>query len=209
MRLRSAGSFSRLNPSPRQNNIGGCVVQVTGRFVSDQQGRIVGQSAGDRCGPQPGAGGFHGSSKAEAGEFARQKLDAIKAETKAELIVVSCITCLMHLDNVQKELSNGEQTYSLPVFDYNQLLALCMGFPPKEVADDLGPAAEPRGSVHHLLVPGGGEAVHLLVVPEKPKVRVVGGDGIEAAEHLVGVGHPRLVDEHQAGAPGGPVVDHA
>ena len=46
-------------------------------------------------------------------------------------MVVSCITCLMHLDNVQKELGNG---YNLPVFDYNQLLALCMGFPPTEVA---------------------------------------------------------------------------
>lgn len=78
-----------------------------------------------------GAGGFHGSSRNEANEFARRKLDAIKNETQAELMVVSCITCLMHLDNVQKDLGDG---YSLPVFDYNQLLALCMGFPPPEVA---------------------------------------------------------------------------
>ena len=81
-----------------------------------------------------GAGGFHGASKAEANQFAKSKLDAIIAETKADFIVVSCITCLMHLDNVQKELSRDGTTYAVPVFDYNQILALCMGFPVKEVA---------------------------------------------------------------------------
>lgn len=81
-----------------------------------------------------GAGGFHGSSKAEANAFAQRKLDAVIEETQADFIVVSCITCLMHLDNVQKELSNGEKRYAIPVFDYNQLLALAMDFPAKEVA---------------------------------------------------------------------------
>jgi heterodisulfide reductase subunit B len=81
-----------------------------------------------------GAGGFHGSSHAEAEAFAKRKLDAILAETRAEMIVVSCITCLMHLDNVQKDLSKGNGTYSIPVFDFNQILALCMQFPPNEVA---------------------------------------------------------------------------
>ncbi len=81
-----------------------------------------------------GAGGFHGISSAEAQEFARSKFDAIKKETRADFMVVSCITCLMFLDNVQKELSAGNGEYDLPVFDYNQILALCMGFDPKEVA---------------------------------------------------------------------------
>lgn len=81
-----------------------------------------------------GAGGFHGASKAEANMFAQSKLDAIVAETKADFIVVSCITCLMHLDNVQKELSQGEKKYAIPVFDFNQLLALAMDFPAQEVA---------------------------------------------------------------------------
>jgi len=81
-----------------------------------------------------GAGGFHGSSRKEAAEFAKRKLDAIVKETKADMIVVSCITCLMHLDNIQKELSNGNGTYQIPVFDYNQILALCMGFEPEQVA---------------------------------------------------------------------------
>jgi heterodisulfide reductase subunit B len=81
-----------------------------------------------------GAGGFRHSSHEAALEFTRQKLDAILAETDADFIVVSCITCLMHLDDVQKELSEGNGRYALPVFDYSQLLALCMGFAPEEVA---------------------------------------------------------------------------
>jgi len=81
-----------------------------------------------------GAGGFHRASANEAKAFAQRKLDAIKKETQADIIVVSCITCLMHLDNVQKELNAGNGKYDLAVFDYNQLLALCMGYDPKQVA---------------------------------------------------------------------------
>ena len=81
-----------------------------------------------------GAGGFTRNSAREAQQFAKRKLDAIKAETRADFLVVSCITCLMHLDEVQGHLSNGEATYNIPVFDYNQLLALCMGFDPRQVA---------------------------------------------------------------------------
>lgn len=92
-----------------------------------------------------GAGGFHGISSAEAQQFAKTKLDAIKNETQADFIVVSCITCLMFLDNVQKDLSNGNGTYDIPVFDYNQILALCMGFDPKEVASV---CAVPRGTIN-------------------------------------------------------------
>ncbi len=83
-----------------------------------------------------GAGGFTNNSPEEATAFAKSKLDAILYETKADFIVVSCITCLMHLDNIQKKLNEAEGTnkYNIPVFDYNQLLALCMGFDPKQVA---------------------------------------------------------------------------
>ncbi len=81
-----------------------------------------------------GAGGFHVSSRAEATAFTKQKLDAIKNETQADFIVVSCITCLMHLDNIQKEFGANGSNGAIPVFDYNQILALCMGYDPKEVA---------------------------------------------------------------------------
>lgn len=83
-----------------------------------------------------GSGGFHRRSHIEAVIYTQKKLDAIIEETDAELIVVSCITCCLHLDGTQKELnekSDGNK-YSLPVFDYSQLLALCMGFKAKEVA---------------------------------------------------------------------------
>jgi heterodisulfide reductase subunit B len=82
-----------------------------------------------------GAGGFHATSAPEAEAFAKRKFEAIRAETKADLIVVSCITCLMYMDHVQVSLSkNGDTQYAYPVFDYNQLLALCMGFDPRQVA---------------------------------------------------------------------------
>jgi heterodisulfide reductase subunit B len=91
-----------------------------------------------------GAGGFRHSSHEAACAFTRQKFDSILEETDADLVVVSCITCLMHLDDVQKELSEGNGRYALPVFDYSQLLALCMGFPPEQVASI---ATTPRDAV--------------------------------------------------------------
>lgn len=83
-----------------------------------------------------GAGGFMKSTPEQAIEFAQSKFDAILEETEAEFIAVSCITCLMHMENVQNTLNKrvGEERYKIPIFDYNQLLALCLGFDPKEVS---------------------------------------------------------------------------
>ncbi len=83
-----------------------------------------------------GAGGFVKGSFANASEYAFRKLRAVMKETDARLIVVSCITCLEHLDRMQNELNrrNGDSACSIPVFDYNQILAVCMGFDPAQVA---------------------------------------------------------------------------
>lgn len=83
-----------------------------------------------------GAGGFMKSTPVQAIEFAQAKFDAILNETQADFIAVSCITCLMHMENVQNTINKqiGEEKYKIPVFDYNQLLALCLGNNPKEVA---------------------------------------------------------------------------
>jgi heterodisulfide reductase subunit B len=83
-----------------------------------------------------GAGGFMKSTPEQAIEFAKTKFDAILEETKADFIAVSCITCLMHMERVQSTLNEqlGEERYKIPVFDYNQLLALCLGFDPKQVS---------------------------------------------------------------------------
>jgi heterodisulfide reductase subunit B len=81
-----------------------------------------------------GAGGFARVAYQDAVKFAKKKFDAIKRETHADLIVVNCITCLMHTEKVQKDLNKGNDELSIPVFDYAQILALCLGFDPKEVA---------------------------------------------------------------------------
>jgi heterodisulfide reductase subunit B len=82
-----------------------------------------------------GAGGFVKGSFAGASEYAFRKLRAARSETGAVAFVVSCITCLEHLDRMQVELDRREAGgRPLPVFDYNQLLAVCMGFDPAEVA---------------------------------------------------------------------------
>jgi len=40
------------------------------------------------------------------------------------------------LERVQNTLNEqlSEERYKIPVFDYNQLLALCLGFDPKQVS---------------------------------------------------------------------------
>jgi heterodisulfide reductase subunit B len=83
-----------------------------------------------------GAGGFMKSTPEQAIEFAQAKFDAILDETEADFIAVSCGTCLMHMERVQNTLNErmGEKRYKIPVFDYNQLLALCLGFDPKQVS---------------------------------------------------------------------------
>ena len=81
-----------------------------------------------------GSGGFARLAYQDAVKFTKKKYDAMKNETQPDMIVVNCITCLMYMDKVQKDLSKEKDEFSIPVFDYAQLLALCMGFDPKEVA---------------------------------------------------------------------------
>ncbi len=97
-----------------------------------------------------GAGGFMKSTPKQAIEFAQAKFDAILEETDADFIAVSCITCLMHMENVQNTLNEkvGEERYKIPVFDYNQLLALCLGSDQKEVSSICN---VPRDAIHNYL----------------------------------------------------------
>lgn len=81
-----------------------------------------------------GSGGLAKSDAGAAHNFLKEKLDAVKKETKATFIVTSCITCLMWMDKQQVTVSSEEEKYSFPVFDYNQLLALCQGADAKQVA---------------------------------------------------------------------------
>jgi heterodisulfide reductase subunit B len=110
---------------PARPHILGDLVEALGATVEHYSGEYL------CCG---GAGGFHRGSAHQARDFAKRKFDAIKKETKADLIVVSCVTCLMYMDKVQTELSKCDGEYSIPVFDYNQMLALCQGFDAQHVA---------------------------------------------------------------------------
>ncbi|MEW6375630.1 MAG: CoB--CoM heterodisulfide reductase iron-sulfur subunit B family protein [Thermodesulfobacteriota bacterium] len=97
-----------------------------------------------------GAGGFSKQAYQDVIKFSKKKFDAIKSETQADLIVVNCITCLMHMEKVQKDLSKGDsEEYAIPVFDYAQILALCLDFNPKEVA---GISVIPRDKIIEKIV---------------------------------------------------------
>lgn len=78
-----------------------------------------------------GAGGFAARNKPQAVQFARRKFDAMVEEVQPDVVIVSCITCLMWMNNVQVDF--GEDWTLIPVLDYNQLLSLCMGFNPQEI----------------------------------------------------------------------------
>ena len=92
-----------------------------------------------------GAGGFDARNHKQAVQFAKTKYDAMVDEVQPDFIVVSCITCLMFMDKIQNDFKDETRTYGIPVFDYNQLLAVCMGFDPKEVACISG--QQPRDAV--------------------------------------------------------------
>ncbi|AGK61793.1 Heterodisulfide reductase, subunit B [Archaeoglobus sulfaticallidus PM70-1] len=82
-----------------------------------------------------GAGGFSKRDKKANLEFVKMKFDSMKEEVDPDLIVVSCITCLMHMDNIQEEMKKaGMIDYQIPVFDYSQILAICLGKDPDKVA---------------------------------------------------------------------------
>lgn len=81
-----------------------------------------------------GAGGFDARNHIQAVQFAKRKYDAMLDEVQPDLIVVSCITCTMFMDRIQNDFKDETRTYGIPIFDMNQLLAVCMGFDPKEVA---------------------------------------------------------------------------
>jgi len=80
--------------------------------------------------------GFEDSPREPKGM--RQLVEALGAEVDSysKEMPVSCITCLMHMENVQNTINEriGEEKYKIPIFDYNQLLALCLGEDPKEVS---------------------------------------------------------------------------
>ncbi|MDD9301855.1 MAG: CoB--CoM heterodisulfide reductase iron-sulfur subunit B family protein [Desulfobacter sp.] len=65
----------------------------------------------------------------------KEKLLSIKQEADPDMIVTTCSSCFLQLDSGQQSLKkSGDIDFEIPVFYYSQLLALCMGFKPEQVA---------------------------------------------------------------------------
>lgn len=65
----------------------------------------------------------------------KTKLLNMKEEIDPDMIVTTCSSCYLQFDGSQKLLrEKGEIDFEIPVFYYTQLLALCMGFAPENVA---------------------------------------------------------------------------
>ena len=65
----------------------------------------------------------------------KEKLVCMKEERDPDMIVTTCSSCYLQFDGGQKMLKEkGEIDFEIPVFYYTQVLALCMGFDPKNVA---------------------------------------------------------------------------
>jgi len=82
-----------------------------------------------------------------------RKLKAIKEELDADMIVTTCSSCLIQLDDAQERLRKaGKIDFSIPVFHYVQILAICLGFDPKQVA---GICVTPRDEIINRILEGG------------------------------------------------------
>lgn len=82
-----------------------------------------------------GMGAMRSTDQEKSLGLVKTKLQSIKEETDPDMIVTTCSSCYLQFDGAQKILrEKGEIDYSIPVFYYTQLLALCMGFDPKQVA---------------------------------------------------------------------------
>lgn len=65
----------------------------------------------------------------------KDKLVSMKNEIDPDMIVTTCSSCYLQFDGAQKILRDkGEIEFSIPVFYYTQLMALCMGCDPSQVA---------------------------------------------------------------------------
>lgn len=67
-------------------------------------------------------------------DFVLVKLRSMKEEIDPDIIVTSCSSCYIQLDEGQQKLErDGKIDFKIPVFYYPQLLAICMGVDPSRV----------------------------------------------------------------------------
>lgn len=82
-----------------------------------------------------GMGAMRSTDAEKSLDLLKSKLISIKEEIEPDMIVTTCSSCYLQLDGGQKILrEKGEIDFQIPVFYYTQLLALCMGSDPAQVA---------------------------------------------------------------------------
>jgi heterodisulfide reductase subunit B2 len=82
-----------------------------------------------------GMGAMRSTDQVRSIGLVKEKLVNMKEEIAPDMIVTTCSSCYLQFDGAQKILrEKGEIDFEIPVFYYTQLLALCMGFDPKNVA---------------------------------------------------------------------------
>lgn len=82
-----------------------------------------------------GMGAMRSTDQVRSLGLLKEKLISMQEETAPDMIVTTCSSCYLQFDSAQKILKeNGEIDFQIPVFYYTQLLALCMGFDPQNVA---------------------------------------------------------------------------
>lgn len=82
-----------------------------------------------------GMGAMRSTDQTRSFGLLKSKLKSMKEEIDPDMIVTTCSSCYLQFDGAQKQLrEQGEIDFEIPVFYYTQLLALCMGFDPMNVA---------------------------------------------------------------------------
>ncbi len=100
-----------------------------------------------------GIGALRSTDPEKSFALAKDKLECIKEELDADLIVAGCSSCTIQFDDVQEKLrKEGKINFSIPVLHYVQLLAICMGFDPQQVA---GVCVTPRDEIIKRILEGG------------------------------------------------------
>lgn len=82
-----------------------------------------------------GGSGLRATALDKSYKLASAKLGSIVNETEADMVIANCPSCFAQLDESQVALrEEGVIDYSIPIFYYTQVLGLCMGLDPKEIA---------------------------------------------------------------------------
>jgi heterodisulfide reductase subunit B len=82
-----------------------------------------------------GMGAMRSADMEKSFYLVEKKLVSMKEEVNPDLLVTGCSSCLLQFDTAQKFLQKDKKIkFEIPVLHYMQLLALCLGADPEQVA---------------------------------------------------------------------------